>query len=48
LRQPLPALPGADSEENPIRSTGRNVNSFGRRAATRFAEWGFAHADFLT
>ena len=47
LRQPAFAFLGADGEKNPVRSTKRNVNSFGRRVTARFTERRFAHGDFL-
>jgi hypothetical protein len=48
LYQPALALLGANREKNPTRSAERNVNAFGRRAATGVAEGSFAHGDFLT
>jgi len=48
LRQPAFAFLSANGEKNPVRTAKRNVNAFGRRMTTGFAERRFAHEDFLT
>jgi hypothetical protein len=46
LCQPSSSFLGADGEEDPVRSTERSMDAFGRRAASRVAKWSLAHAKF--
>jgi hypothetical protein len=48
LRQPSPSFLGADGEKYPVRSTERNVDTFGRRAASGVAKGSLGHPKFLT
>ncbi len=48
LCQPALTFLRANSKKNPIRSAEGNVNPFGRRASSRFAEGSFSHVELFS